>query len=167
MLLLVLLLSPPLCPPYMLCSSPYLASACSQVLANNGFPAAFHTTICTPSLSSLRIGPSAGSDVPNVCNCLVADLLDDGVLSGGLIPAVANALEELIVREGPVLVPQQVTVSAQAVGMRPSVVEVEGIWQGGGSSSCSGGCDGSTDSSGNSSSGGTVRLDLTALNAYR
>lgn len=147
----------------MLCSSPYLAAACSQVLADNGFPAASHTTICTPSLSSLRIGPTPGTDMPNICNCLVADLLDDGVLSGGLIPAVANALEELLVREGPVLVPQHVTVSAQAVGVKPSVVEVEGIWQGGGSSgSGSGGCDGSS-----GSSGGTVRLDLTALDAYR
>jgi hypothetical protein len=152
-------LSPPCAVPR---SSPYLAAACSQVLTDNGFPAASHTTICTPSLSALRIGPTAGVDVPNVCNCLVADILDDGLLSGGLIPAVANALEELLVRERPVLVPQQVTVVAQAVGVRPSVVEVPLDRSGqGGSSGSSDSCGGNTDGS------STVRLDLTALDAYR
>lgn len=105
--------------------------------------------------------------MPNVCNCLVADLLDDGVLSAGLIPAVSNALGELLVREEPVLVPQRLTVMAQAVGVRPSVVHVEAV--GGG------GSHGSRDSSGvvsdlsATASGqcGSLQLDLTALDRYR
>lgn len=107
--------------------------------------------------------------MPNVCNCLVADLLDDGVLSAGLIPAVSNALGELLVREEPVLVPQRLTVMAQAVGVRPSVVHVEAV---GGS-----GSDGHGSSGGNGVASdllaaaagqcGSLQLDLTALDRYR
>lgn len=83
-------------------------------------------------------------------------MCDDGVLSGGLLPAVAHALEELLVRDQPVVVPQRLTVMAQAVGVRPSVVEVEvdGDRCGGGDSGSSGGC-------------GKIRLDLTALDRFR
>jgi hypothetical protein len=138
------------------CSLPYLAAVCSQVLCDNGYPHTSHSVICTPSPSTLKIGPKSDTDVPNICNCLVADLLDDGVLSAGLIPAVSNALEDLLVRDQPVIVPQRLTVMAQAVGVRPAVVEVQGLWEAG---SSGGGCAGS--------SSGTCRLDLTALDAYR
>lgn len=141
------------------CSSPYLAAVCSQVLCDNGYPHTSHSVICTPSPSTLKIGPKSDTDVPNFCNCLVADLLDDGVLSAGLIPAVSNAMEDLLVRDQPVIVPQRLTVMAQAVGVRPAVVEVQGLWEAGSSGSSGGVCAGS--------SSGTCRLDLTALDAYR
>jgi uncharacterized membrane protein YgcG len=102
-------------------------------------------------------------------------LVDDGVLSGGLIPAVANALEELLIKEEPVLVPQRLTVMAQAVGVRPSLVEVEVQ---GGSSGSNGGSSGSGSSGSNGGSSGSdgrkedvrgdmCQLDLTAMDAYR
>ena len=125
----------------------------------------------TPSPSLPKPGPTASAHVPNVCNCLIADLVDDGVLSGGLIPAVANALEELLIKEEPVLVPRRLTVKAQAVGVRPSVVEVEvpGMWGSSNGGSSGGGSSGSSGSDGGREDvrGEVCRLDLTAMDAYR
>jgi hypothetical protein len=162
-----------------------LASTCQQVLQENGFPAASFSVIHTRSPSTLKLGPNPSTDVLNICNILVADLVDDGVLSGGLIPCVSNALEELLVTEQPVIVPQRLTVMAQAVGVKPSVVEVEvaGLCSSCGSNA--GSNSGSSSSSSSSSSGGigglagdcggssdtvsqgTIKLDLTAMDAYR
>lgn len=61
-----------------------------------------------------------------VCNCLIADVIDDGVFTGGFVPAVAHALDELLVRQEPVLVPTAVSAMAQAFGVKPSGFEVQG-----------------------------------------
>lgn len=143
-------------------SCPYLAAACQQVLVDNGCPQASFSVICTPSPATLKLGPRDGVDVPNVCNCLVADMLDDGVLSAGLVPAVAHALEELLVREGPVTVPRRLTVMAHAVGLRPSVVDVEGFGLGG-----QGGSSGVGGAAASGRRDGRWRFDLTALDRYR
>lgn len=119
------------------CSTPYLAAVCHHVLRDNGFSKDAFNIICTSSPETLKIGSECTSNVPNVCNCLVADLIDDGVLSAGLIPAVAHALEELLVRDDLVLVPQTLTVMAQAVEVRPSMVET-GCWNACSSGSASG-----------------------------
>jgi hypothetical protein len=130
--------------------SPYLAAACRQVLLDNGVsPSSFHITTSHPTTLKL------GKDLPSVCNCLIADVIDDGVLSGGLILAVSHALDELLVREDPVLVPAAVTVMAQAVGVRPSGCEVH---SGKLAAECEDGCE-----VGRSSSW----LDLSALDKHR
>ncbi|WIA22755.1 hypothetical protein OEZ86_009712 [Tetradesmus obliquus] len=130
--------------------SPYLAAACRKVLLYNGVPASsFSVTSSHPTTLQL------GRDLPCVCNCLVADIIDNGVLSGGFIPAVAHTLDELLVREEPVIVPAAVTVMAQAVGVRPSGCEVHG---GKLAAHCEDGCENVSSSS---------WLDLSALNKHR
>jgi hypothetical protein len=159
-----------LCP----CSCPYLAAACQQVLRDNGFPAASFSVINTRSPPTLKLGSNPATDVSNICNILVADVLDDGVLSGGLIPCVSNALEELLVTDQPVIVPQRLTVMAQAVGVRPSVVGMRvgndcGGCGSNGSSSRGGSCGGVSDR-GCSSTWGCqeiTKLDLSAMDAHR
>jgi len=119
----------------------YLAEACRDILTANGVPPQTFSVTCTHP-TSLQLG----RDLPNICNVLVADLVDDAVLSGGFIPAVAHALDTLLVREDPVLVPAAVTVKAQAVALRSSQCEVAGE-----------GAD----------SGGGFLLDVSTLDQYR
>eukprot|EP00775_Hariotina_reticulata_P007705 gene7705-7904_t len=97
----------------------YLAQACHDILLANGVPP---ETFCVTSThpTSLKLA----RDLPSTCNILIADLVDDAVLSGGFIPAVAYALDELLVRDDPVVVPAAVTVRAQAVALRSSRCEV-------------------------------------------
>lgn len=102
------------------CRCPYLAAACKDVLLANGVsPSSFNVSTKHPKALKL------GVDLAMVCNVLIADIVDDGVLSGGFVPAVAHALDELLVRENPVLVPAAVSVIAQAVGVRVSDCFVE------------------------------------------
>jgi hypothetical protein len=135
------------------------------VLLDNGVLAHAFSTICSPLSSStamsLRLGPVEGRDVPSVCNTLIADLVDDGVLSGGLMPAVAHALDELMVRDDPVIVPRVVAVMAQAVGLRPTTAAVA-------TAVPAAGCDAlaAVEGSGARLANRAV-LDLTALDRYR
>jgi hypothetical protein len=131
------------------CRSPHLAAACRQLLLANGLAiSSFSITSRHPTVLQL------GRDLPCICNCLIADIIDDGVLSGGFIPAVSHALDDLLVREDPVLVPAAVTVMAQAVGVRPSGCEVYIMKMAAG---CEYGCD----------DGGASWLDLSAIDKHR
>ncbi|KAF8066293.1 Art7 [Scenedesmus sp. PABB004] len=98
------------------CSNPHLAAACGAVLSASGVPGcAFNVVTTHPATLAL------GCDLPRAANCLVADLIDDAILSGGLLPAVGHALDALLCRDGePVLVPASLTVLAQAVAAAPS-----------------------------------------------
>jgi hypothetical protein len=71
------------------------------------------------------------------------------------VPAVAHALDELLVRDDPVLVPAAVTVMAQAVGVRQSVCEVPG---GKLAAECEDGCE---------VRGSSRWLDLSAIDKHR
>jgi protein arginine N-methyltransferase 7 len=57
------------------------------------------------------------SDVPVCCNLVVANVLEDGLLGAGIIPAVAHALSALAAADAVVL-PASATVYAQAVELR-------------------------------------------------
>jgi hypothetical protein len=129
--------------------SPHLAAASRQLLLSNGLPASsFAITSRHPTTLQL------GRDLPCICNCLIADVINDGVLSGGFIPAVSHALDELLVRADPVLVPTALTVMAQAVGVRPSGCEVH---TGKNADGCEVGCE----------DGARRWLDLSALDKHR
>jgi hypothetical protein len=131
------------------CRSPHLAAACHQLLLSNGLPpSSFSVTSRHPTTLQL------GRDLQCICNCLIADIIDDGVLSAGFVPAVSHALDELLVRDDPVLVPAAVTVMAQAVGLRPSGCEVH---TGKVADRCEDGCE----------DGGSSWLDLSALDKHR
>ena len=58
-----------------------------------------------------------GADVPVVCNVLICDMLEDGLLSAGLIPACRHALAKLMLPDS-IVIPAAATVFAQAVQFR-------------------------------------------------
>lgn len=53
-------------------------------------------------------------DVPCSCNLVVCDLLDDGLLTSGIIPAVSHALNHLALTDA-LVVPAAISVRVQAV----------------------------------------------------
>ena len=62
-----------------------------------------------------------GADVPVVCNLLVCDMLEDGLLSAGLIPACRHALAHLMLPDA-LVIPAAATVYAQAAQLRSDTV---------------------------------------------
>lgn len=90
----------------------YLALGCKASLDANGVsPDAACVIYKRPTDLVLR------TDVPVACNLLVCDMLEDGLLSAGLIPACRHALGNLIISDARVI-PAAATVHAQAVEMR-------------------------------------------------
>jgi len=90
----------------------YLATGAKESLAANGVdPGRFDVVYKRPTDLQLR------ADVPVACNLLVADVLEDGLLSAGLIPAVRHALQSLCLPDAIVL-PSSVAVFAQPLELR-------------------------------------------------
>ncbi|KAK9815442.1 hypothetical protein WJX72_003717 [[Myrmecia] bisecta] len=87
----------------------YLSLACKESLVANGFTdQQFKVVYKRPTDLALL------DDVPICCNLLICDILDDGLLSSGIIPAVRHALDNLLASECIVL-PASATVYVQAV----------------------------------------------------
>ena len=90
----------------------YMASSCKTHLKANGVnPEQFKVVYKRPTDLALSV------DVPVVCNVLVCDMLEDGLLSAGLIPACRHALAKLMLPDS-VVIPAAATVFAQAVQFR-------------------------------------------------
>jgi protein arginine N-methyltransferase 7 len=90
----------------------YMALSCKETLVANGVSDDRATVVYKrPTDLALR------ADVPVVCNLLVCDMLEDGLLSAGLIPACRHALAKLMLPDALVL-PAAATVYAQAVQLR-------------------------------------------------
>ncbi|GHP04547.1 hypothetical protein PPROV_000330100 [Pycnococcus provasolii] len=91
----------------------YLAMSCKEVLLTNGYTDDQVKVVYKrpTDIALLR-------DVPVYTNVIVAvDLLDEGLLTSGLLPAVTHALDNLAIQD-PVVIPSSVTVFAQAVQIK-------------------------------------------------
>ena len=87
----------------------YLASVCKEVLVANGCRDDQAKVVYKrPSDLALL------EDVPIVCNLLIAELLDDGLLSSGLIPGITHALDNYLLTHDAVVIPASATVYMQA-----------------------------------------------------
>lgn len=96
----------------------YLAMATKESLKANNAPAD-RTAVVYKRPTDLLLGP----DVPVSCNVLLLDgLIDDGLLSSGLLPAIRHAREKLLVLPDAVIVPGGATVFVQAVELRSAEV---------------------------------------------
>ena len=90
----------------------YMALSCNDHLKANGITAE-QAKVVYKRPSDLTLG----ADVPVVCNMLICDMLEDGLLSAGLIPACRHALAKLMLPDA-VVIPAAATVYAQAVQFR-------------------------------------------------
>jgi len=94
----------------------YMALSCKEALDGNGVDSAKAAVIYKrPTDLALR------TDVPVACNLLVCDMLEDGLLSAGLIPACRYALSRLMLPDA-LVIPAAATVYAQAVELRVDTV---------------------------------------------
>ncbi|KAL3131069.1 hypothetical protein ABBQ38_000384 [Trebouxia sp. C0009 RCD-2024] len=92
----------------------YLSLTCKETL--NGFEEdRFKVIYKRPTDLKLQ------SDVPILCNLLLCDILDEGLLASGIIPVVRHCLENLLTANAHVI-PASATVFAQAVEMRTTDV---------------------------------------------
>ena len=102
----------------------YLASACKELLLHNGADPASFRVICkrpcdltlassTPSSDPQHDVSSSSSSVPTVCNLVVCcGLLEDGLLTSGIVPAVTHALLHLALPDA-VVIPASITIMCQ------------------------------------------------------
>ncbi len=90
----------------------YMAMSCFEHLEANGVtPEQAKVVYKRPTDLALS------ADVPVVCNVLICDMLEDGLLSAGLIPACRHALAKLMLPDS-IVIPAAATVFAQAVQFR-------------------------------------------------
>ena len=90
----------------------YQAMACKENLLNNGF--------CDDQVKVIYKRPNdlaLLADVPVYCNLLINDIIDDGLLSSGLIPSTKHCLQNLLLPDAIVL-PSSATVFAQAIEIK-------------------------------------------------
>ena len=90
----------------------YQAMACKENLLNNGF--------CDDQVKVIYKRPtdlSLLADVPVYCNLFLNDIIDDGLLSSGLIPSTKHCLQNLLLPDCIVL-PSSATVFAQAIEIK-------------------------------------------------
>ena len=90
----------------------YMALSCDEHLKANGISAE-QAKVVYKRPTDLTLG----ADVPVVCNVLICDMLEDGLLSAGLIPACRHALAKLTLPDT-IVIPAAATVYAQAVQLR-------------------------------------------------
>jgi protein arginine N-methyltransferase 7 len=90
----------------------YMALSCKESLVANGISEE-QATVVYKRPTDLTLC----TDVPVVCNLLVCDMLEDGLLSAGLIPACRHALAKLMLPDA-LVIPAAATVYAQAVQFR-------------------------------------------------
>ena len=86
--------------------------ACKENLLNNGF--------CDDQVKVIYKRPtdlSLLADVPVYCNLFLNDIIDDGLLSSGLIPSTKHCLQNLLLPDCIVL-PSSATVFAQAIEIK-------------------------------------------------
>lgn len=96
----------------------YLAMASKESFKANGAPEE-RTAVVYKRPTDLLLGP----DVPVSCNVLLLDgLIDDGLLSSGLLPAIRHARDKLLMLPDAVVVPGGATVFVQAVEIRSTEV---------------------------------------------
>eukprot|EP00884_Botryococcus_braunii_P006992 jgi/Botrbrau1/16294/Bobra.0066s0063.1 len=94
----------------------YLASSCNEVLQANGFPLERYKV-----LYKRPTDLALGTDVPVCCNILLCDMIDEGLLSSGLIPVVRHCVQKLMA-DDMVVIPMAATVYVQAVQARTGKV---------------------------------------------
>lgn len=88
----------------------YLASSCKEVLVANGrHDDEVKVIYKRPSDVALL------EDVPVVCNLLIADILEDGLLGAGVIPAVSHALANSLLTHDVQVIPASATVYMQVM----------------------------------------------------
>ncbi|KAL4424877.1 hypothetical protein ABPG77_002100 [Micractinium sp. CCAP 211/92] len=97
----------------------YLALACKQCMLANEFSEE-RLKVVYKRATDLKLK----EDVPIVCNLLIANILDEGLLTSGLIPSVRHALGSLLTTDA-ILLPSSATVYCQAVELRTR--EVAGL----------------------------------------
>jgi protein arginine N-methyltransferase 7 len=86
----------------------YLASSCKEALLANGRnDDEVKVVYKRPSDLALL------EDVPIVCNLLIADVLEDGLLGCGIIPAVSHALANSLLTHDVRMIPASATVYMQ------------------------------------------------------
>ena len=101
----------------------YLASVCKEVLVANGCRDDQAKVVYKrPSDLALL------EDVPIVCNLLIAELLDDGLLSSGLIPGVSHALENFLLTHDAVVIPASATVYMQVDSVACAAQRSSSCW---------------------------------------
>ncbi|KAK3261796.1 hypothetical protein CYMTET_29312, partial [Cymbomonas tetramitiformis] len=90
----------------------YLAMAAKELMLNNGFSDDQVKVVYKRpgDLGLIR-------DVPVYCNLCVTDILDDGLLTSGVVPALQHALHHLLLPDA-IVMPAAVTVYMQAVELR-------------------------------------------------
>ena len=94
----------------------YLAMSCKEELLTNGFnDDQVKVVYKRPTDLSLL------KDVPIVCNLLICNMLEPGLLTAGMLPSVRHALDNLLTTDATVL-PASATVYAQAIELRTDQV---------------------------------------------
>ncbi|MEW5319762.1 MAG: hypothetical protein WDW38_010893 [Sanguina aurantia] len=94
----------------------YLASSCKEVLDINQVPQEQYKILYKRPCDLVLL-----KDVPICCNVVVCDMIDDGLLGCGLIPAVTHAAASLATHDA-VFIPSSATVMAQAVQLATPAV---------------------------------------------
>lgn len=94
----------------------YLALACKECMLANEFSEE-QLKVVYKRATDLKLK----EDVPIVCNLLIANILDEGLLTSGLIPSVRHALGSLLTTDA-ILLPASATVYCQAVELRSGEV---------------------------------------------
>ncbi|KAK9825810.1 hypothetical protein WJX74_009582 [Apatococcus lobatus] len=90
----------------------YLSLACKEALVANKFPADRHKVVYKRPTDLALI-----QDVPIVCNLLICNIFDEGLLTCGLIPAVRHSLDNLLTPNA-IILPASATVFMQAAEVR-------------------------------------------------
>jgi protein arginine N-methyltransferase 7 len=86
----------------------YLAMSSKEVLLDNGYNDDQVKVVYKRATDLALI-----KDVPVACNLLLCDVLDDGLLTSGMIPAVKHCLDNIMI-DKPVVIPCSATVYVQA-----------------------------------------------------
>lgn len=94
----------------------YLALACKDCLVANEFPEERYKVLYKrPTDLKLK------EDVPVCCNLLIANVMEEGLLTSGLLPCMNHALGSLLTTDA-ILMPSSATVYMQAVELRTTDV---------------------------------------------
>lgn len=86
----------------------YQTQSCQEVLQHNGYPSDQYKVVCKRATSLKLV-----EDVPVSCNLVVCDLIDDGLLTEGLLPALQHALALLTIVD-PEVIPSTARVIMRA-----------------------------------------------------
>ncbi|GAX85622.1 hypothetical protein CEUSTIGMA_g13037.t1 [Chlamydomonas eustigma] len=100
----------------------YMAQSCREVLVHNGASLEDFKVVCK------RPCDLTSEDVPIPPNLVIAcDLIDEGILTGGLLTAVKSVMQKGLVMLDAVIIPSSITVKVQAMQAQtaPSVCGIQ------------------------------------------